>query len=256
MEVLMEHILLLALIIARMTGFILFNPAFGQSAVPNIAKAGIIMGLSAAAYSGAGSQEVVFGSTIGFAFLIVKELYIGFLLGYIMRLFQYIMTHAGAVMDFDMGLSMASVYDPANGAQTAVTGMVLNIFYMLLFFAVDGHLALMHILVNASKVVPYGEFAITQEAVTAVLEIFRDCTVIAMKLAFPLMATELLLQVGVGIMMKVVPQINLFILNIQMKILVGFVVLVFLTSPIGRLIGDLITETLNTMQEILYLSTG
>lgn len=256
LEDLLDQILLLSLVVTRMTGFVLFSPIYGQSSVPGLAKGCIIAAFSAAAFAGAESRTVVFTSTIGFLFLMVKELYMGFLLGFVIRLFQYVMTHAGYIMDFDMGLSMANVYDPVNGTQTAITGMILNIYYMLLFFAADGHLALMKIILDSAKAVPYGEFAITSEAQSAIFEIFKECTVTAVKLAFPLMAIELLLQVGVGIMMKVVPQINLFILNIQMKILVGFAALIFLISPLGDMIGNLITDTLNVMQRLLYLSAG
>ena len=93
-----------------------------------------------------------------------------------------------SLIDFHMGLSMASVYDPASGAQVALTGSVLNIYYMLLFFVADGHLALMKILVTSADVVPYGQIAFGPDVWNAMLVIFTECTVLAVKLAFPLIA--------------------------------------------------------------------
>lgn len=78
----------------------------------------------------------------------------------------------------------------------------------------------------------------------------------AVKLSFPVIATELLLEVGVGILMKMVPQINLFIINIQLKIVVGLASMIFLISPAGDVIEVLINRMLNSMQNVVRLMAG
>ncbi len=252
-EELYQQLLLVALVMTRMTGFVLFNPVLGRRGIPAMTKAGMIFALTVVAYPGGGMGAVTGAATIGYMFMLIKELFVGYVLGFVMNLFSYMTAHAGAIMDFQMGLTMATVYDPVNGSQTAVTGTLLNIYYTMLFFAADGHLMMIRIMLNAAKVVPYGEVVLRPECWTAIIDIFKDCTVLAVKLAFPLIAAEMLLQVGVGILMRVVPQMNLFVMNIQMKILVGFVSLIFLISPFGDFITIQTTRMLNTMQEMLYL---
>ena len=121
----------------------------------------------------------------------------------------------------------------------------------LIFFAVDGHLVLIRMLLRSGELVPYGEVAFTQGLALAVLDLFRSCVVLAVRFAFPIIAIEFLVEVAVGIMMKVAPQVNVFVINIQIKIAVGFLVLLLLVSPMKSWLEDLMHQMLMTMQEIL-----
>lgn len=251
-----EQLVLFSLVLMRMSGFVLPNPILGRRGIPGMAKAGMVMALSLMIYPGSQLTGGLPGMTLELAFWLLKEFAFGFIIGYVMQLFDYAVTYMGSIIDFQMGMSMATVYDAKNGAQVALSGSILSVFYMLLFFAVDGHLALMKILVSSSEVVPYGQLVLGSHIWTAVPEIFIQCTIIAVKLAFPLIATEFLTEVGVGILMKIIPQINLFVLNIQLKIIIGIVVLLFLISPIGDYFGGMITQMLDTIQEIIKLAAG
>lgn len=251
-----EQLVLFSLILMRMSGFILLNPLFGRRGIPGIAKAGIIMALTVMIYPGAILEGMVPAVTLEFLFWLLKEFAIGYLIGFVMQLFDYAVIGAGAIMDFQMGLSMATVYDPKNGSQIALSGSIFNIYYLLIFFAVDGHLALMKILADSAQIVPYGQIVLGNHIWSAMPGIFIQCTVLAVKMAFPLIATEFLTEIGVGILMKIIPQINLFILNIQLKVLIGLSIITFLISPIGDYFGRMITQMMNTMQEVLRLAAG
>lgn len=251
-----EQIVLFSLVLMRMSGFVLLNPIFGRRGIPAIAKAGMIMALSVMIYPGAVLETGAPAAAPEFMLWLLKEFLFGYLIGFTVQLFEYAVTYMGSIIDFEMGLSMATVYDPKNGAQVALSGSILNLYYMLLFFVVDGHLALMKILVTSADVVPYGRLSLGQGMWKAMLDIFVMCTVLAVKMAFPLIATEFLTEVGVGILMKIIPQINLFVLNIQLKILIGLAVVIFLISPMGDYFGGMITRMLDTMQEILKLAAA
>lgn len=251
-----RQVVLFSLILMRMSGFILLNPVLGRRGIPGMAKAGMIMALSVMIYPTAVLEGGEPASTLALLVLLLKEFAFGYLIGFTMQLFDYAVTCAGAVLDFQMGLSMATVYDVQNGAQTALSGSIMNLYYMLLFFAVNGHLALMKILTASGRVVPYGRIVFGTSCWNAMLEIFIRCTELAVKMAFPLIAIEFLTEVGVGILMKIIPQINLFVLNIQLKVLIGLLVLLFLISPIGDYFSGMITEMMNTIQEVVRLAAG
>lgn len=247
--------MLFFLILMRMTGFVFLNPVFGRKNIPAMLKSGLTLGLSIIVYSTARAQGVTVdidpGSSLIFGFSLMKEFAVGYLFGYVMILFDMVMTYAGTVIDFQIGISMAMVYDPQTGSQIALSGNILQIFYLLLFFAVDGHLALIKIVATSGDVVPYGAAAFTQGAAVMMLDIFVQCVVLAMKLAFPLIAFEFLMQVGVGILTKITPQINLFVLSIQLRLIVGFTLLLLLLSPIGDYIGNLITMMVDSLEDVL-----
>ena len=155
------------------------------------------------------------------------------------------------MIDFQLGLTMATVYDPQSNSQVAVTGGVLQTWFMLVFFATDAHLALMKILITSADIVPYGGIVITQGLASRMIEIFLQCVDLGVRLSLPILAAEFLVEVGIGIMNKVVPQISIFVINIQLKIIVGLGLLVILFSPIGEHLNRIMTEMMKTVQGIL-----
>lgn len=244
----------------RMAGFVFLNPVFGRRNIPNMVKTGFVMVLTMVVYTveiaGGATDEIEAAHTLMYGIFLMKEFAIGYLLGFTMQLFDMVMTYAGTVIDFQLGLSMAMVYDVQNGGQVALTGNILQVFFMLIFFAVDGHLAMLKIMVTSARVVPYGEIAFAKGAAWMMLDIFCQCIVLAVKLSFPLIAFEFLVQVGVGIMSKVNPQINLFVMSIQLRVAIGFILLVFLVSPISSFMGDVIATMMNTMEQVLETAAG
>ncbi len=247
--------MLFFLVLMRMSGFVFLNPVFGRRNIPAMLKTGLTLGLSIIVYSTAQAQGVTVdidpNSSLVFGFSLLKEFAVGYLFGYVMILFDMVMTYAGTVIDFQIGISMAMVYDPQTGSQIALSGNILQIFYLLMFFAVDGHLALIKIIATSGDVVPYGAAVLSRGAALMMVDLFTQCVVLAMKLAFPLIAFEFIMQVGVGILTKITPQINLFVLSIQLRLVVGFALLVFLVSPIGSFMGNLITVMVNSLEDVL-----
>ena len=240
---------LFSLILMRMSGFILFNPILGRRNIPARVKAGFIFILTLAVYSFSIEEVVEAGSTLEFMLLLIKEFMAGDVVGLVMHLF--FLSFAGYIIDFQMGLSMATVYDPQSNAQMPVTGSLLQTWLILLFFAVDGHHALMRILVTSAEIIPYGGIVITQGLALRMLEIFYECVSMGVRLSIPMIAAEFLVEMGVGILNKVVPQISIFVINIQMKLIVGLGLLVILFAPTGEFIEKIMTTMMKTVRGIL-----
>lgn len=245
------HLTLFSLIAMRMSGFVLFNPIFGRKNIPMMIKSGLILVLTFAVYSFSAGQAFEVTSPIEHGFLLLKEFAAGYALGFTMELFLFVLNFAGYIIDFQMGLSMAQVYDPQSNAQIPVMGSIMQTYFMLLFFAVDGHLALMKILITSAEIVPYGGILITQNLAQRVLEIFLQSAEMGIRLAFPILAAEFLLEIGIGILNKAVPQISIFIINIQLKLIVGIGLLVILFSPISEYLEKVLTTMMKSVQGIL-----
>lgn len=245
--------MLFSLIFMRMSGMILLNPVLGRKNVPALARGGMVMVFTLLIYSFTQAQVPEPVNSIEYSVVLLKEFMMGYAIGFVIELFTMVVTYAGAVIDFQMGLSMATVYDPQTNAQTAITGSLFQVYMMLMFFAVDGHLALIKLLVQSAEVVPYGQAVFGREIAWALVMVFTQCIFMGMKFAFPIVAIELLTETAVGILMKMIPQINVFVVNIQAKILIGFLMLIFLFSPMSDHIGDIISQMLLTVQDIIKL---
>ena len=117
----------------------------------------------------------------------------------------------------------------------------------------DGHLRLVSIFFGSANVVPFGQATFGTALYTAVLDIFRNSITLGVQLAFPIIAMELVTEAAVGIMMRMIPQINVFSVNFQIKIIVGMLMLLFLFSPIADKLKEVIGGMLENLGFLLRL---
>ena len=245
-------------IAARMSGFVLLNPIFGRTNIPAAFRTGLTLVLTvSAASSVAARQSVTLPVGLAdFAIRIVLELAIGFVLGMVMNFFFYIPQLAGTLIDTQMGMTMNQIYDPASQSNLSVTGVLLNAMMMMLFFAANGHHTLLRIVLTSGDVIAYGTAVFGKQAADAMLGIFIECTLMAIKLALPILAAELMGQVGMGVLMKVIPQINVFAINIELKVIIGLALLLALLSPISEYLLKVEMEMLRDIEMILGTAAG
>lgn len=241
-------------IFARMSGFVLFNPILGRRNIPGIVRGGIVMVLSVLVYSMADGTLVVPTGTIDLAVRILLELCLGYLLGLIMQFFFYIPLLAGEAADTQMGMTMAKTYDAGAQASMSMTATLLTVLMTMLFFVANGHHTLLRILVTSGSIIPFGAAAFGDAVVNAVLEVFIDCTLLAVKLCLPVVAAELIGQVGMGILMKMIPQINVFAINIELKVIIGLLLVFFLLGAFSEFLLETERTMLSTMRDILPLA--
>ena len=252
-----DRLTLFLYITVRMAGFILFTPFFGRSNVPNTFKAGFTLVLAVTA-SGIYTGEVLPMpvTLMEFAVRLILELGVGFLVGVVMNLFLFVPSYAGHIMDEQMGMAMAQTYDPSFQGQATPVSNVLNIFSILIFFSANGHHTLLRLMLDSGGVVPFGTAALGSEAAEKVAALFIDCTLLSMKLCLPILGAELMGQVGMGVLMKAIPQINVFAINIELKVIIGLAMLYFLLAPISEFLLTMENTMLLEVEKASALATG
>ena len=115
---------------------------------------------------------------------------------------------------------------------TVTSGLQFALF-MLLFLAGNGHLRLVSIFFGSAAQVPFGEVSLGPAVYMTVISMFQEAIVMGFQLALPIIAMELVTEAAVGVMMRMIPQINVFAVNFQIKIMVGMLMLLFLFSPMA-----------------------
>jgi flagellar biosynthetic protein FliR len=239
---------------ARISGFVLFSPVFGRRSIPGIFRACLILMLTLFALS-ATDQTVEMPHTIlGLSIHILLELGLGFVLGMVMSFFFYIPQLGGFEIDTQMGMTMNQTYDAGTQANVSVTGEILNILMTLLFFTANGHHTMLRIVLTSGEVVGFGEVALGQALANTMLELFIQCTLLAVKLCMPILAAELIGQLGMGILMKVIPQINVFSINIELKVLIGLTLLFLLMIPFGDFLLEAEMSMLDSIHTVLTMA--
>ena len=245
---------LFMMILARMSGFVLFNPLFGRQSIPGLVKSGLILLLSVTVYPMTDYRPEIPEMMLALGVHLLLEIAVGYFLGLVMNIFFYIPLLGGETIDTQMGMSMGKTYDPGSQSSVSVTASLFNILMILLFFTANGHHTLLRIILVSGRIVPFGAVALGEELYSAVLELFIECTVMAIKLCMPILAAELLGQVGMGILMKVIPQINVFAINIELKVIVGLALLLVLIVPFSEFLLQAEAAMLNALHDVLALT--
>ena len=258
MEINWDSLTLFLYIVMRMSGFVQVNPLFGRSNFPNIYKAGMALTLSIAVASSGAGQAVMPGTTLEFIVRAMLEMGIGVVFSFIIQFFLYIPEQAGEIVDTQMGMSMARTYDAGAQASLTTTATLLNMLTILIFFASNGHITLLRIMMTSGEIVPYGAARFGDAVANRAVELFAECVLLAIKMSLPILATELMGQVGMGILMKVIPQINVFAINIELKVIIGLSMLLLLLTPFTDYLLNAETQMLNALEGMLQLigSTG
>ncbi len=242
-------------ILARMSGFVQFGPIMGRRNLPGTFRAGLILTLGVFVYSCMPEAPVPQPATAAeFMVRCGGELLLGFALGMVMHFFFAIPHLAGFLVDTQMGMTMNQIYDQGSQGNTSVTGSLLNGLMLLLFFAANGHHTLMRILLSSGDVVPFGAAGLGTEAAQAMMVLFIECMTLSIKLSMPILAAELVGQLGMGLLMKAIPQINVFSINIELKVLIGIALLFLLISPMSEFLLDAEMEMLHSLETMLKIA--
>jgi len=242
---------LFLLMFARVSALIVSSPIFGRKTVPNLVKAGLCVVLTYVLFASDMTAALPeYGNFLEFGALCVKELLFGLVLGFTMTLFFSLVQISGQYIDMQMGFGMVNVLDVQSETSVPVTGNLLNIVLIIAFFGVNGHLKLIYILENTFRQIPAGTVALNPQIGMTAVDVFILSFLLAVHVALPLIASGLLGEVAMGFIVRAVPQINVFIVGIPLKILIGFLMLL-IVLPVYVSFTDVIFsrmfESINTM---------
>jgi len=174
--------------------------------------------------------------------MLAAELLVGLVLGLAMRLIMSAVELAGSVMGFQVGFAMAGVLDPVTQVETPVFGQLLTILATLLYFQVDGHHLVLLALGSSFQLIPPFGAHLGAPLLTDVTGLIQRTYDIGLKLAFPVMAATFLIHVTMGLLGRLVPQMNILLTSFPITIATGllvlglglpFIALVFQDSIVG-----------------------
>ena len=183
--------------------------------------------------------------------LMVKEGLIGAVLGFIVSLFIYMLNFAGDIIDTSIGLAMAKVMNPATDIQSGAVGSIFSYIFVLLFFASNSHLVLIRAFVYTFECIPLHALVSIDSIYACVVSSFLSAFNLSIHLLLPYIACEMILEITLGILMKMIPQIHVFVINIQLKIILGIVLLLALIQPVGNVMTTYIDTSMKELQKAI-----
>ncbi|MGR5448628.1 flagellar biosynthetic protein FliR [Vibrio sp. PNB22_3_1] len=216
----------------RVTGFFLMAPILGDRTYPMRAR--LLMAIICACLIMPFQVgNVPFNPfSIESALLTFTELFIGFLLGFVFNLFISIFVKAGQIISMQMGLAMAIMNDPKNGAANTIIARILMISSILIFLSLDGHVLMVSIIKDSYSVWPTGQLPSNQK-LELYLHLFSWLFSQALILAIPAIAIMLSSNITFGVLSKLAPSLNVFALGFPLTILMGIIALAFSLSNLS-----------------------
>ncbi|MBO4374032.1 MAG: flagellar biosynthetic protein FliR [Lachnospiraceae bacterium] len=242
------------LIVARVTAFVHAAPFFGMNNVPRRAKIGFSLLVSLLLYQFVVPHYALqYDTVLGYAILVFKETAAGILLGFSGNVCMYIVSLAGSLIDMDIGLSMVSLFDPATRQQVGFSGSLYNYALMLILLITDMHHWILRAFVDSYSTIPTGRIAFDLESLmNSAVKFLGDYFVIGFRIFLPVFAGMLILNAVLGILAKVAPQMNMFSVGIQIKIIVGLGIM-FITVGMLPGISDFV---FNEMKQLMTVFAG
>ncbi len=234
------------LIFARLGTMVMLMPALGEQSVPARIRLGIALSMTVVLYPmAAATYTSVLPQTIaGLVGLAAGEFAVGFFVGLAARLVLSAMQVAGATIASQSGLAMAQAFDPNQGAQGVLFGNFLAVLAITMIFVTDLHHLVVAGIHGSYTLFPPGEWMpvgdLAKYAVNTVAEAFR----IGIQISAPFLAFGLIFYLGLGILNKLMPQIQIFFVAMPANIMMGILLL-------GLLLATLVTWYLGHVETVL-----
>ena len=217
------------LILVRITCFIYAAPFFSLNGVPRRAKIGFSIFLAYLIYTAVDRNEVVYNTLLGYAVIVMKEALTGFLIGWGAQLCTTVTSFAGSIADMEIGLSMVSLMDPTTRQQATFTGVYYQYMFTLFMIFTGMYQYLLRALIDSFTLIPInGAIFKSESLISSITTFMGDYITMGFRIILPIFCTMILLNAILGILAKVSPQMNMFAVGMQLKVLTGLGIM-FLT---------------------------
>ena len=217
------------LILTRMSCFVFVAPFFSMKNTPAMVRIGISFFTSMLLYQALTPAEAVaYDTLIEYSIIVMKEAVVGLLIGFAANICTSIVNFAGHIADMEVGLTMVTLMDPTTQQNSSITGILYQYVVMLLMIATGMYRYLFGAMADTYKLIPINKAVFSTESLlNSMLTFLSDYVIIGFRMILPVFCTILLLNAVLGILAKVAPQLNMFSVGIQFKVLTGLSVLFF-----------------------------
>ena len=211
-----EHLEFYLLILIRISSFVLAAPIFSYQTIPMKVKLALSIVLSIVAIQVVPVVELDYTGIIGYSALVIQESLVGLVLGFMCNACVYIVSFAGQLMDIEIGLSMANMFDPLTRIQVSVTGNIYTYLLMLVM------------VVTNMRYFNIGRAVFSGNLVETAIDFMANYFMIGFRIVLPVFACMLVINVVLGVLTRAAPQMNMFVIGLQMKVMVGILILLII----------------------------
>ena len=250
-----EAIFLFALIFSRYLGIFFLTPIFSSQVIFYQAKILIALSLTAITMPVVLSfyQPIYPTSDLLVLVKIMSELSVGLFMGMAVFLVFAAVQLGGQIIDMGMGFRIANVVDPFSGINSPVIGQFKNILLTLIFLAVNGHLYLVRHLYESFEIIPPGRVNFSSQLWQYFFRRSADMFLLAVKIALPIAGAIFFIDIILAFLARSVPQMNLFVIGLPVKIMAGLILLYVLMPVLNNYYSEIIMNVINEIPALFRL---
>ena len=215
---------------------------------PRRVKIGLCVLISYLLFVYVDHNEVVYSSLLGYAIIVMKEAVTGLLIGWGAQICMTVAAFAGSIADMEVGLSMVSLMDPLTRESATFSGVFYQYLFTLMLIISGLYQYLLQALIDTFTLIPVGGAVLQIDSLlSSMMRFMSDYIIIGFRICLPIFCVILILNCTLGVLAKVSPQMNMFAVGMQMKVLVGLSVM-FLTV---RMLPDAANFIFREMQTMI-----
>ncbi|MFZ3132060.1 MAG: flagellar biosynthetic protein FliR [Desulfosporosinus sp.] len=249
-DLLQWNLSLFLLILSRWAGMIMLAPVFGARGVPGMVRLGLAASITVIVYPLiSAARPTIPPELLPYIALVIKECLVGLVIGFVIYTLTAVLQGAGQLMDFQMGFMMGAAIDPVYGVQSPMMGNFQIVLATMLLLATNSHHYLIAAMVKSYAYIPINPSNLPSHF-TFYVQLVAQVFALAIQIALPVFGALLVSDVGVGLLSRTVPQLNIFSVVFPVKIIFGFIILFFTVPFFGEAIAHLFNMNMAWVLEL------
>jgi flagellar biosynthetic protein FliR len=236
----------------RIGGLLTFCPFFGDRAVASRIKVGLLIALTALLFPVVPPRSVSLGP-VDWVQMVLGELLVGLLIGLSLQVVFEGMQFAGHVSGIQLGLSLATLFDPQSEADSTVLPVFYNLIALLIFLQLDIHHWVLRGLARSFEYLPVGSVVVTQLLSRELVRVLGALFVLGIQIAAPVLLATLVIDVVMSFLSKASPQIPAMLLGIPVKSLTGYALLIGAVALWPGILERRFAIAIGTAEKMLHL---
>lgn len=239
------------LVLSRVGGLFVLAPVFSAAMIPMRIKLTLAMGISLALMPIAVHGQTVPMDVGAFSLLLLKEIGVGLVFAFPMALAGAAVQAGASVLDTLVGFSFSSILDPVNNQQTAILGQFYTLFAVMVLLMSGGDHIMIEGLGASYRALPITAYPHIGALTAGALGAFAQVWTIGLEIAAPALVALVITDAAIGLISRAVPQMNVFVVGMPAKILVGMTVIAatlpFVSNQIQGALVQSVTQAVQTL---------
>ena len=220
-DLVQNHLAAFLIIFSRTSGIFMLSPFFGSMNIPTQIKAAFAFSIAVVLYPVVNTPVDIPPDVWNYALMLCEEVLIGWLIGFVAAAALASINMAGKVMDMQVGYAVVNVMDPTSGQQIALIGSFMYNLAILIMLVVNGHHMILSALAESFNIVPLATAVYNVQLSSLIVDVTGAIFLTGMKIAMPVTFAILLVNVGMGILARTMPQMNIFVVGIPLHLFMG-----------------------------------